>query len=80
MERRRKTVPKEERQDRIELEGTVEEALPAGEFNVRVNQHTVIAKLSGRMRQHKIKIVIGDRVLVEVSPYDLSRGRLTRRL
>lgn len=70
----------DERQDRMELEGDVAEALPAGEFNVIVGKQTVIAKLSGRMRKNKIRIVIGDRVLLEVSPYDLSRGRITRRL
>ena len=72
--------PQEERQDKVELEGVVEECRPAGEFLVRVNESLVHVALSGKMRQNKIRVTLNDRVLIEVSPYDLTRGRLTRRL
>jgi translation initiation factor IF-1 len=65
----------------VQLEGTVEEALPNAMFKVKLdNTNTVvIGVISGRMRQHKIKILPGDRVEIEFSPYDLGRGRITRR-
>ncbi|NLD61386.1 translation initiation factor IF-1 [Candidatus Sumerlaeota bacterium] len=64
----------------IELEGTVTEALPGCVFRVELqNQMKVIASISGKMRMHYIKILPGDRVLVEVSPYDLTKGRITYR-
>lgn len=67
-----------------ELEGTVVKALPNAMFMVEADlgdgeKHTVLAHLSGRMRKNFIRIVPGDTVLVEVSPYDLSRGRITYR-
>jgi len=71
-------MPKKE--DKIELEGTVVEALPGTQFRVELdNGHEVLAYLSGKMRKYYIRILLGDRVRVEVSPYDLSRGRITYR-
>lgn len=63
------------------MEGEVIDVLPNAMFRVRldVNQETVIGVISGRMRQHNIKILLGDRVEIEFSPYDLTRGRITRR-
>lgn len=65
----------------VQLEGTVEEALPNAMFKVKLDttNTVVIGVISGRMRQHKIKILPGDRVEIEFSPYDLGRGRITRR-
>ncbi|MBN1190028.1 MAG: translation initiation factor IF-1 [Dehalococcoidales bacterium] len=71
-------MPKKEA---IEVEGTVVEALPNAMFWVELpNNHKVLAHISGRMRMHYIRILPGDRVLIELSPYDLSRGRITYRL
>ena len=68
------------KEDKIEMEGTVVEALPATQFRVELdNGHEVLAYLSGKMRRYYIRILLGDRVRVEVSPYDLSRGRITYR-
>ena len=68
------------KQDAIELEGTVSEVLPNATFRVALtNGHDVLATLAGKMRQHRIRVLAGDRVTVEVSPYDLSRGRITFR-
>ena len=70
-------MPKKES---IEVEGTVEESLPNAVFRVKLaNEHEVLAHASGRTRMHYIRILPGDRVLVELSPYDLSRGRVTYR-
>ena len=70
-------MPKEEA---IEMEGTVQEILPNAMFRVElVNGHKVLAHISGKMRMHFIKILKGDKVTVELSPYDLSRGRITYR-
>ena len=64
----------------IEIEGTVVEALPNAMFRVELsNGHKVLAHISGKMRMHFIKILPGDKVTVELSPYDLSRGRITYR-
>ena len=64
----------------IEMEGIVEELLPNAMFRVRVSEEYMItAVISGKMRQNKIRIMMGDSVKVEVSPYDLSRGRVTYR-
>jgi translation initiation factor IF-1 len=64
----------------LELEGTVVEALPNAMFRVELsNGHKVLATISGRMRQHYIRIIPQDRVVVEVSPYDLNRGRIVFR-
>jgi translation initiation factor IF-1 len=66
--------------DSIEVEGTVTQALPSAMFKVELgNGHEVLAHISGKMRKHYIKVLPGDRVLVELSPYDLTRGRLTFR-
>jgi len=64
----------------IEVEGTVIEPLPNTMFRVElVNGHRVLAHISGRMRMHYIRILRGDKVLVQLSPYDLTRGRITYR-
>lgn len=66
--------------DTILVEGTVTEALPAGMFRVEINDtHSVLAHLSGRMRRNRIRVLPADRVQVELSPYDLTRGRLVYR-
>jgi translation initiation factor IF-1 len=65
---------------KIQVEGTVVEALPATQFKIRLdNGHEVLAYLSGKMRKHYIRILLGDRVRMEMSPYDLSRGRIVYR-
>ncbi|HEY9899982.1 MAG TPA: translation initiation factor IF-1, partial [Pantanalinema sp.] len=67
-------------EDTLEMEGVVLEALPNTMFRVQLeNGHTVLAHISGKMRKHFIKILMGDKVKVELSPYDLSRGRITYR-
>jgi len=67
--------------DSIEVQGTVVEALPNGMFRVELeNGHRVLAHVSGKIRMHFIRILPGDRVTVELSPYDLTRGRITYRL
>jgi translation initiation factor IF-1 len=64
----------------IELEGTVVEPLPNAMFRVELeNGHNVLAHISGKMRMHYIRILPGDTVIVELSPYDLTRGRITYR-
>ena len=66
--------------DAIEVEGTVTETLPNAMFRVKLdNGHRVLAHISGKMRMHFIKILPGDKVLVELSPYDLTRGRIVYR-
>ena len=66
--------------DKIQLEGTVIEALPGTQFKVELdNGHEILAYPSGKMRKYYIRILLGDRVQVEVSPYDLSRGRIIYR-
>jgi translation initiation factor IF-1 len=73
-----RTVPKKE--GALELEGTVVEPLPNAMFRVELaNGHRVLAHISGKMRMHYIRILPGDRVVVELSPYDLSRGRIVYR-
>ena len=68
------------KEDVIELEGEVTEALPNAMFKVRLeNGHEVLAHISGKMRMHYIKILPGDKVTVELSVYDLNRGRITFR-
>ena len=64
----------------IEFEGTITEVLPEGRFRVRlVNEHEIIVYTAGRMKKSRIRALVGDRVTVEVSPYDLGKGRLTYR-
>jgi translation initiation factor IF-1 len=68
------------KKDTIEVEGVVVEPLPNAMFRVELsNGHKVLAHISGKIRLHYIRILPGDRVLVELSPYDLSRGRITYR-
>ncbi len=70
----------DERQDRLELKGVVDEALPGTLFKVKVEGgNIVLATLAGKLRQNRIRILPGDNVTVEVSPYDLSRGRISWR-
>lgn len=66
--------------DKIQVEGVVVEALPATQFKVRLETgHEVLAYLSGKMRKYYIRILLGDHVRVEMSPYDLTRGRIVYR-
>ena len=68
------------KEEAIEVEGTIIEPLPNAMFRVELdNGHKVLAHISGKMRMHYIKILPGDRVTVELSPYDLTRGRVTFR-
>jgi len=68
------------KEDSIEVQGKILETLPNAMFRVELdNGHAVLAHISGKMRMHFIKILPGDRVTVELSPYDLSRGRITYR-
>ena len=68
------------KEDTIEVEGTVLEPLPNAMFRVELdNSHKVLAHISGKMRMHYIKILPGDKVIVELSPYDLNRGRIIYR-
>lgn len=66
--------------DVIEVEGKVVEVLPKNEYKIELeNKHIVIARVSGKIRMNKIRILTGDTVVVELSPYDLTRGRITYR-
>lgn len=68
------------KEEKLEVEGTVVEALPGTQFRVELdNGHQVLAYLSGKMRKYYIRILLGDRVRIELSAYDLSRGRITYR-
>ncbi|MCR1808625.1 translation initiation factor IF-1 [Haploplasma modicum] len=68
------------REDLIEVQAKVVEVLPNAQFKVELeNGHIVLAHISGKIRMHKIRILPGDNVTVELSPYDLSRGRITYR-
>jgi translation initiation factor IF-1 len=70
-------MPKE---DVIEVQGTITETLPNAMFRVQLdNGHKILAHISGKMRMHFIRILPGDKVTVELSPYDLTRGRITYR-
>jgi translation initiation factor IF-1 len=67
-------------EEKIVVEGTVTEAMPSTTFRVKLdNGHMVLAYLSGRLRKYYIRILLGDRVKVELSPYDLTRGRIVYR-
>ena len=69
------------KEDLIELEGLIDEVLPGNMFRVKLeNNHIIICYTNGRLRQNKIKIILGDKVRVELSPYDMSKGRITYRL
>jgi translation initiation factor IF-1 len=68
------------REDMLQFEGEVTESLPSAMFRVKLeNDHEIIATISGRMRKHYIRILPGDRVAIEISPYDLTKGRITYR-
>ncbi len=68
------------KQDQISVEGTVNEVLPNAMFRVKLeNGPTILGHISGKMRQNKIQILMGDRVKVEMSPYDLTKGRIVYR-
>ena len=68
------------KEDAIEVTGTVVKVLPATMYKVRLeNGHELLAHISGKMRKHFIKITTGDKVTVQISPYDLSKGRITYR-
>lgn len=68
------------KEELIEMQGKVEEVLPDSRFRVALdNGHTLVAYTSGRMRKHHIRILAGDKVALELSPYDLSKGRITFR-
>jgi translation initiation factor IF-1 len=66
--------------NKIQTEGTIIEALPGTQFIVELdNGHEVLSYLSGKMRKYYIRVLLGDRVIIEISPYDLTRGRITFR-
>ncbi|GAB6175995.1 translation initiation factor IF-1 [Desulfobaculum senezii] len=68
------------KEEAIEVQGVVEEALPNATFRVKLeNDHEVLAHISGKMRKFRIRVLPGDKVTVELSPYDLNRGRITFR-
>ena len=68
------------REDAITLEATVREALPNATFRVKLDQgHEIIAHTAGKMRKNRIRVLAGDKVLVEMTPYDLTKGRITFR-
>lgn len=69
------------KEEAIKMEGTVIEVLPSAMFRVQLQEQTnvVLAVISGRMRQNNIKVITGDKVELEFSPYDMTRGRITRR-
>lgn len=69
------------KEEAIEVEGVIQEALPNAMFRVELeNGHNILGHISGKMRKHYIRILPGDKVKVELSPYDLTRGRITFRL
>lgn len=69
------------KKDVIEIQGVIEELLPAATFRVKLeNDHQIIAHLSGKMRKNRIRLGLGDRVKVEMTPYDLSKGRISFRI
>jgi len=69
------------KEDHIEVEGVVSVVLPGTMFRVKLdNQHELLAHLSGKMRKHFVRLTVGDRVRLEMSPYDLTKARITYRL
>ncbi len=80
MPRRGTTPGGRPKEEKMEMEGTVIETLPNTMFKIKLdNDHEVLAYLSGKMRRYYIRVLLGDRVLVELTPYDLTRGRITYR-
>jgi translation initiation factor IF-1 len=68
------------KEEMLEFDGVVTEVLPDGNFRVKLdNEHTILAYAAGKMRKHRIRTLEGDRVIVEMSPYDLDRGRISFR-
>lgn len=68
------------KEDCIEVQGTVVEKFPSGQFNVQLeSERLVLAHLAGRLRRNRIRVLAGDRVTIEMSPYDLTKGRITYR-
>ena len=68
------------KEDTIDMEGVVDEVLPDTKFRITLdNGHPIIAYLSGKMRKHRIRILAGDKVSIELTPYDLTKGRITFR-
>ncbi len=73
-------VEQNKKEEKIEVQGTVKKSLPNTMFRVELeNGHEILAYLSGKMRMHYIRILPGDKVTVEISPYDLTKGRITYR-
>jgi translation initiation factor IF-1 len=73
-------TPQQKTEDIFEIKGVVLETLPNASFKVKLeNNHEILAVISGRLRQNYIRILPGDKVLVEISPYDVSKGRITYR-
>jgi translation initiation factor IF-1 len=70
------------KEELLELTGTVTEVLPNSTFRVKVSniEHNILCYMGGKLKQHKIKVILGDNVRVEMSPYDLTKGRITFRL
>ncbi|TVQ83428.1 MAG: translation initiation factor IF-1 [Micavibrio sp.] len=70
-----------EKEDLMEFEGVVTELLPNAMFRVKIeaNEHEILAHTSGKMRKNRIRVLVGDRVTIEMTPYDLSKGRITFR-
>jgi len=68
------------KEELLEMQGTVDEVLPDSRYRVTLeNGHTLVAYAAGKMRKHHIRIIMGDKISVEISPYDLSKGRITFR-
>lgn len=68
------------KEDLVEFDGQIIELLPEGRFRVRLeNDHEILAYTAGRMKKHRIRSMVGDRVIVEMTPYDMDRGRITYR-
>lgn len=69
------------KEESLEFPGVISEVLPNATFRVRLeNDHEIIAQTAGKMRKHRIRVAAGDKVLVEMTPYDLTRGRITFRV
>jgi translation initiation factor IF-1 len=78
--RRRRIEERMAKEELLEFEGTVEELLPNATFRVKLeNSHEIIAHTAGKMRKNRIRVLAGDKVLIEMTPYDLTKGRITYR-
>jgi translation initiation factor IF-1 len=68
------------KEDLIEFEGTITELLPGGTFRIKlINEHMIIGHIAGKIRKNRIRILVGDRVKIEMTPYDLTKGRIIHR-